>query len=131
MAGQPNLVEMVSQLMVEGKLLDALDGRLRGRGGFNEEEVERVLHLGMLCAFPDTSKRPAMRQVVKLLEGKTEAFECENEGMEAYLLQKSKDICSNDSQSFSGSIHPTFQDIRQSLPSSMSISWSDTTMEGR
>ncbi|KAJ0017958.1 hypothetical protein Pint_10561 [Pistacia integerrima] len=50
-AGRPNLVEMVSQMMVEGKLLDALDERLRMKGGFNEEEVERVMQLGMLCAF--------------------------------------------------------------------------------
>ncbi|XP_031259906.1 L-type lectin-domain containing receptor kinase VII.1-like [Pistacia vera] len=133
-AGKPNLVEMVSQMMVEGKLLDALDERLRMKGGFNEEEVERVMQLGMLCAFPDPSARPTMRQVVKVLEGRTEAFECETEDMDAYLLQKSKDMWSNYSQSFSSSsfaIHPTFKDIKQSLSSSMSISWSDTTMVGR
>ncbi|XP_044460795.1 L-type lectin-domain containing receptor kinase VII.1-like [Mangifera indica] len=133
-AGKPNLVDMVSQMMVEGKLLDALDERLRAKGGFNEEEVEKVMHLGMLCAFPDPSARPSMRQVVKVLEGKTEAFDCETEAMDAYLLQKSKHMWSNYSQSFISSsfaTHPTFKDIKQSLSSSMPISWSNTTMEGR
>ena len=39
----------------------ALDERLRARGGIDEEEVEKVLHLGLLCSYPDPSARPSMR----------------------------------------------------------------------
>lgn len=134
--GKPILVEMVWELMVQGKLLDALDARLRAKGGFDEEEVERVLHLGLLCAYPDPRARPTMRQVVKVLEGKIEAgIENETEDMDAYLLQqvKSKDMWANYSRSFGYgyATHPTFHDIRQSNSYSMSLSWSNTIMEGR
>ena len=54
--------------MVQGQLLNALDERLRARGGFDEEEVEKVLHLDLLCSYPDPSARPSMRQVVKVLQ---------------------------------------------------------------
>ncbi|KAJ4703488.1 Lectin receptor kinase [Melia azedarach] len=133
--GKPNLVEMVWQLMVQEKLLDALDERLRAKGGFNEEEVERVLHLGLLCAYPDPSARPTMRQVVKVLEGKIEVGENESEDIDASLLQNwnSKDMWANYSQSFGYgyATHPTFQDIKQYNSSSMSLSWTNTLVDGR
>ncbi|TXG47399.1 hypothetical protein EZV62_026693 [Acer yangbiense] len=137
--GKEPLVETVWQLKVQGKLLDALDERLREKGEFNEEEVERVLHLGLLCAYPDPNSRPTMRQVVKILEGKTNQEGCdqsENEDMDAYLLEKmnSNDLWTNYSQSFgysSNAAHPTFDDIRQSNSSLMSLSWSNTTVQGR
>ncbi|KAK4857751.1 hypothetical protein QYF36_005769 [Acer negundo] len=137
--GKKPLVETVWQLMVQGKLLDALDERLGDKGEFNEEEVERVLHLGLLCAYPDPNSRPTMRQVVKILDGKTNQEGCdqsENEDMDAYLLEKmnSNDLWSNYSQSFgycSYTTHPTFDEIRQGNSSSMSLSWSNTTVQGR
>ncbi|KAK0579542.1 hypothetical protein LWI29_027704 [Acer saccharum] len=137
--GKKPLVETVWQLMVQGKLLDALDERLRDKGEFNEEEVERVLHLGLLCAYPDPNSRPTMRQIVKILEGKTNQEGCdqsENEDMDAYLLEKmnSNDLWNNYSQSFGYSnytAHPTFDDIRQSNSSPMSLCWSNTTVQGR
>ncbi|BBH00889.1 Concanavalin A-like lectin protein kinase family protein [Prunus dulcis] len=87
--GKPPLVEWVWQLMVQGKLMDGFDERLRTKGEFNEEEVERVLHLGLLCAYPDPNARPSMRQVVKVLEGKNDQpEESETEDMDAYLLHK-------------------------------------------
>ncbi|KAL5576739.1 hypothetical protein UlMin_018438 [Ulmus minor] len=133
--GKPPLVEYVWQMMVQGQLLNALDERLRAKGEFNKEEVERVLHLGLLCAYPDHNARPSMRQVVKVLEGKNEVNEYETEDMEAYLLQKmqNSDLWSELSVTFgySSPSHPTFEDIKQSLSSSMSLSWSDTTVQGR
>ncbi|KAK3204159.1 hypothetical protein Dsin_018205 [Dipteronia sinensis] len=137
--GKKQLVEIVWQLMVQGKLLDALDERLREKGEFNEEEVERVLHLGLLCAYPDPNSRPTMRQVVKILEGKTNQEGCdqsENEDIDAYLLGKMdiNDLWSNYSQSFgysSYAAHPTFDEIRKYNSASTSLSWSNTTVEGR
>ncbi|KAJ7968567.1 putative Kinase [Quillaja saponaria] len=129
--GKTPLLDWVWQLMLQGKLVDALDERLKARGGFNEEEIERVIHLGLLCAYPDPNNRPTMRQVVKVLEGNIEADESGSEDMDMYLLQqmKSRSTWSDFSQ-FSYESHPTFEDIRQSQ-SSTSLSWSSTIVDGR
>lgn len=126
--GKSPLVEWAWELMGKGELVSALDERLRAKGGFDEEEVERVLHLGMLCVYPDARARPTMRQVVKILEGKSEVDESEEgEDMDIYLLEKmkSKDMWSNYSQSLSSGSHPTFEDIKNGVSSTMSMSWSD------
>ncbi|XP_022724573.1 L-type lectin-domain containing receptor kinase VII.1-like [Durio zibethinus] len=129
--GKPPLVEWVWQLMMQGELLAAVDARLKANGGFDGVEVEKVLHLGLLCSYPNPDSRPTMRQVVKVLEGKNEPFESETEDMEACLLQKlkSRDMWVNYSQNFGYASHPTFHDIRNS--SSMSLSWTNTIVEGR
>ncbi|XP_061983185.1 L-type lectin-domain containing receptor kinase VII.1-like [Populus nigra] len=130
--GQPPLVESVWQLMMQEQLLNALDERLKARGEqFDEGEVERILHLGLLCAYPDSKVRPTMRQVVKVMEGNNELSEIESEDMDACLLQqmKSKDFWSSYSQSSSHGSHPTFDEIRRHHSSSMSLSWSNTTVE--
>ncbi|CAK7350581.1 unnamed protein product [Dovyalis caffra] len=132
--GHPPLVDSLWQLMMDGKLLDALDERLKARGDqFDEEEVERVLNSGLLCAYPDPKVRPTMRQVVKVLEGKNEPNEIESEDIDAYLLKqmKSKDLWSNYSQSSSYGSHPTFDEIRRYQSSSMSLSWTNSIVEGR
>ncbi|KAJ6893514.1 hypothetical protein NC652_027527 [Populus alba x Populus x berolinensis] len=123
-----------SNTVVEGQSLDALDERLKARGEqFDEGEVERMLHVGLLCAYPDSKVRPTMRQVVKVMEGNNELGEIESEDMDACLLQqmKSKDFWSSYSQSSSHGSHPTFDEIRRYHSSSMSLSWSNTTVEGR
>jgi len=132
--GKPPLVEWLWKMMMEGKLLHALDERLKARGDqFDEEEVERILHLGLLCAYPDPKVRPTMRQAVKVLEGKNEFNEIEIEDMDTYLLKqmKSKDWWTDYSQSSNYGSHPTFDEIRRYQSSSMSLSWTNTTMEGR
>ncbi|XP_011027823.1 PREDICTED: L-type lectin-domain containing receptor kinase VII.1-like isoform X1 [Populus euphratica] len=132
--GKPPLVEWLWKLMMEGKLLHALDERLKARGDqFDEEEVERILHLGLLCAYPDPKVRPTIRQAVKVLEGKNEFNENEIEDMDTYLLKqmKSKDLWADYSQSSTCGSHPTFDEIRRYQSSSMSLSWTDTTMEGQ
>ncbi|KAI3456258.1 hypothetical protein Pfo_012921 [Paulownia fortunei] len=132
--GKPPMVDWVWELLRRGELLTAADARLRARGELDEEEVERVLHLGLLCAHPDPNARPTMRQVVKLFEGKTEVDESEGEDMDMYLLEKMKtnEIWSMYPQIFNSgsSSHPTFEEIRQGLSTSMSLSWSNTIVEG-
>jgi serine/threonine protein kinase len=132
--GKPPLVDWAWQLMVQGQLLNALDERLKGGGEFDEEEVDRVLHLGLLCAYPDPSSRPTMRHVVKVLKGNKEVEDdVESEDMDAYLLQRMKSMgrWSEIPQKFGSSAHPSFKDIRQSNSLSMSFSWSNTMAEGR
>jgi hypothetical protein len=122
------LVDWAWLLMVQGQLLNALDERLKGRGEFDEEEVDRVLHLGLLCVYPDPSSRPTMRQVVKVLEGNNEvAEEIESEDTDAYLLRKMKSIPRN----FGSSSHPTLEDTRKSHSSSMHLCWSNSMVGGR
>ncbi|KAF1882013.1 hypothetical protein Lal_00038656 [Lupinus albus] len=127
---KPPLVEYVWKLMVQGELVNALDERLKDIGElFNVQEVERVLNLGLLCAYPEPQARPTMRQVVNILEGKSEGEESEIENMDTYLLQqlKSRDIVSEYSQYFSYASHPTFEDICQS--SSTYLTWSKSIVE--
>lgn len=129
--GKPPLVDWAWELMRQGELLNAVDERLRMKGGLDEEEIEKVLQLGLLCAHHDPSVRPTMRQVVKFFEEKTDADESDGEDMDVYLLKrmKSKDIWPNYSINIGS--HPTFEEIRKGLSSSMSLSWSKSMVEGR
>ncbi|KAI4299387.1 hypothetical protein L6164_032853 [Bauhinia variegata] len=129
--GKPPLINWVWQLKVQGQLLNAIDERLKAKGEINEQEVERVLHLGLLCAYPEPKGRPTMRQAVKILEGKNEAEDLENEDMDAYLLQnmESRDLSSDYSLYFSYSSYPTVGDLRNT--SSVSISLTNSLSDGR
>lgn len=138
--GKPALVEWVWELLRRGELVNAVDAGLRGEGGgLDEEEVERVVHVGLLCAHPDPKARPTMRQVVKFFEGKSHELNESEEGedMEIHLLEKMKsnEIWSMYPQIFNtgfSSSHPTFEEIRKGLSdNSMSLSWSNTMVEGR
>ncbi|WCJ27043.1 Concanavalin A-like lectin protein kinase family protein [Euphorbia peplus] len=135
--GKEGLLELVLRSMVEGNLISVFDERLKIRGGFDEEEVERVIHLGLLCTFPDPNSRPNMRQVVKILEGKSEANESDyqSEDLDAYLMEhiKSRDLWLNYSQQLSYSSHPTFELFKQtqttqtqSSSSNVSLSWTNS-----
>jgi serine/threonine protein kinase len=61
------LVEWTWELYTKGRLLDAADPKL-GKG-YDVEEMERVLKLGVLCSHPDPESRLSMRHVCKILEG--------------------------------------------------------------
>eukprot|EP00261_Vitis_vinifera_P017135 XP_010646661.1 PREDICTED: L-type lectin-domain containing receptor kinase VII.1-like isoform X1 [Vitis vinifera] len=132
--GKPHLIDWLWELMRKGELVLALDERLRSRGELDEEEVEKVLHLGLLCTYPDPSARPTMRQVVKILEGRNEVCESEGEEMDVYLLEsmRSKSMWSKYPHTFGRGSHPTYEDFRQSLASCSSwTSLSDSVLGGR
>lgn len=61
------LVDWVWGKWEEGAILDVVDKRLRGE--FDEVEAAIVLKLGMMCSNDAGVGRPAMRQVVRYLEG--------------------------------------------------------------
>lgn len=65
-----NLVEWVWSLHREGKLLVAADPRLEGE--FGDEEMRRVLMVGLACSHPDSLARPTMRGVVQMLVGEAQ-----------------------------------------------------------
>nr|POF11984.1 putative l-type lectin-domain containing receptor kinase vii.2 [Quercus suber] len=120
--GKPDLVDCVWRLMERGELHLGLDERLRSNGSFSIEEVERVLHLGLLCAYPDPRARPTMTQVVKVLEGGNEGTESERDVMEVNLLGRLETIAmwSNFNQNLGGIGHPTFDEISWSATKSSS-----------
>ncbi|KAL1200129.1 L-type lectin-domain containing receptor kinase VIII.2 [Cardamine amara subsp. amara] len=70
-----SLVDWVWGLYREGKLLTAVDERLRSNGEFNPEEMNRVLMVGLACSQPDPVTRPTMRTVVQILIGEADVPE--------------------------------------------------------
>ncbi|KAJ1410799.1 Serine/threonine-protein kinase, active site [Sesbania bispinosa] len=60
-----NLVDWVWGLHSEGKIIEAADKRLNGE--FEEEEMRKLLLLGLCCANPDSAERPSMRRVMQIL----------------------------------------------------------------
>ncbi|XXG63577.1 hypothetical protein AAC387_Pa05g1732 [Persea americana] len=64
-ASKVRMVEWVWELYGGGKLLDAADERLNNE--FDEEQLERLMVLGLWCAHPDHNSRPSIRQVINVL----------------------------------------------------------------
>lgn len=49
-----------------GRFLEAVDQKLGG--AFDEEQMERLVVVGLWCANPDYSFRPSVRQVIQVLK---------------------------------------------------------------
>lgn len=130
--GKPDLIDWVWSLWERQELVSALDDWIKAKGGYGDEEVERILHLGLLCVHPQPHVRPTMRQVLKLLEVRVEegADESEGEGMELSLPDRVRTTATMRGN-FTGRRHPTFNEIRRNVSSSMSMSNSDVILEGR
>ncbi|KAL0847966.1 hypothetical protein Bca101_021213 [Brassica carinata] len=62
------LVEWVFGLWLRGNIMEAKDPNL-GCDGYDLEEVEMVLKLGLLCSQSDPRARPSMRLVLQYLRG--------------------------------------------------------------
>ncbi|KAI3497324.1 hypothetical protein L1887_39851 [Cichorium endivia] len=62
---QVRLVEWVWEVYGSETLLDAVDPRLGS--DYEEEEVKRLMVVGLWCAHPDSDLRPSMRQVIQVL----------------------------------------------------------------
>ncbi|KAK2999577.1 hypothetical protein RJ639_024325 [Escallonia herrerae] len=65
-----NLVDWVWRLYSHGKIAEAADERLNGE--FNEEEIRKLLLVGLSCANPDEAERPSMRRVFQILNNEAE-----------------------------------------------------------
>ncbi|KAJ4823108.1 hypothetical protein Tsubulata_017608 [Turnera subulata] len=133
--GEPGLIDFVWRLMEKGQVIGALDDRLKANGGYNDEEVERLLLLGLRCANPDPSGRPTMRQVVKVLNGANSEGnqESKGEGMNVHLLDQmwTNGIWSMYNQDFGRSGYPTFNEILESGSYSSRSKTSTDLPEGR
>ncbi|XVF67311.1 hypothetical protein PTKIN_Ptkin10aG0110700 [Pterospermum kingtungense] len=60
-----NIVKWVWELYGREKLMEAADPRLHGN--FDEQQMERLMILGLCCAHPDFNSRPSMQQVISVL----------------------------------------------------------------
>ena len=65
MEGEISVVEWVWQLYQLRNLLAAADANLRGE--FDVQQMECLLVVGLWCANPDSASRPAIRQVINVL----------------------------------------------------------------
>lgn len=113
-ADKPPLVDLLLSLMEKGELSCAIDERLKAQSGFNTEEAERVLQLGLLCSSSGPGDRPTIRQVVKALDG-IKCTECSEDCISVSLLRKINSAASW-SRSSTNSPHvnyPTFDEICQ------------------
>ncbi|KAJ7981475.1 putative Kinase [Quillaja saponaria] len=133
---KPDLIAWVWTQMERGELCAALDDRLKSKGEYSINEVERMLHLGLLCAYPDPIVRPTMRQVVKVLDRENGGNESEEEGIEVNLLDKINSAATSSwyARNFDHRDHPTFDDIINPLPhysSTTTLSGSDVLWHGR
>jgi hypothetical protein len=63
------LVEWVWKLYGIGKVLDAADPRLNG--DFDEQQMERLMIVGLWCAHPDRNLRPSIRETIHVLNFKS------------------------------------------------------------
>ncbi|KAJ6754060.1 hypothetical protein OIU79_026819 [Salix purpurea] len=57
----------------EGKIIEAADSRLNEE--FEEEEMRKLLLVGLSCANPDDMGRPTMRRVLQILNGEAEPID--------------------------------------------------------
>ncbi|CAK8536415.1 unnamed protein product [Lathyrus sativus] len=137
---KPGLIEWVRSLMMLNQLQNAVDERLKAKGGYPIEEAERLLHLGLLCSNSDPSVRPTMRQVVKTLEGEMDNIDCDEENMRMSLLGKLKSdvMWSKAISAVPYRDHPTFGEVKSynskastSGSSVIQASDSDIIWEGR
>ncbi|CAH1445047.1 unnamed protein product [Lactuca virosa] len=62
---QIRLVQWVWELYGTGTLLEAVDPHLGS--DFEEEEIKRLMILGLWCVHPDSDFRPSMRQAIQVL----------------------------------------------------------------
>ncbi|KAM7474818.1 hypothetical protein LguiB_022061 [Lonicera macranthoides] len=62
---QIRMVEWVWDLYGTGKLLDAVDPKMDLV--FDEQEMERLMIVGLWCAHPDSKLRPSIRQAIHVL----------------------------------------------------------------
>lgn len=64
----PDLVGWVWKLYREHRLLEAADSHVALVG--NEEDIKRLMMLGLACSNPNPADRPTMRDVMEILAGK-------------------------------------------------------------
>ncbi|MFS7921940.1 putative protein kinase RLK-Pelle-L-LEC family [Helianthus anomalus] len=105
------LVEWVWELYGNDSVLDAVDPSL-GSEFEQQEEVRRLMIIGLWCAHPDSEFRPSMRQVIKVLNSEASMPSLPSKMPIAYFLPPLASSLSNSSstgrqnQSLSRTLEP-------------------------
>ncbi|KAK2978439.1 hypothetical protein RJ640_023598 [Escallonia rubra] len=60
------IIDWVWDLYGLGRILEAADTKLAG--DFNEQEMERLMIVGLWCAHPDSNLRPSIKQAIHVLD---------------------------------------------------------------
>ncbi|XP_042410215.1 probable L-type lectin-domain containing receptor kinase I.2 [Zingiber officinale] len=63
------LVEWVWEILATGVILEEVDEKLNGE--FDQEQMERLMVVGLWCSHPDFNLRPSMDQAISMLNGET------------------------------------------------------------
>lgn len=110
--GESNLVDWVWGLHRDGKLLEASDIRLKGN--FDENEMRRMLLVGLLCSHPDPGTRPTMMQVLQIMSGEASVPHVPRRkpsmSFHSNLLLSLQDVVSDCDQSQISSSSTSFKD---------------------
>lgn len=126
------LVDWVWDKWRKEAVLEVVDSRLNGE--FDEVEALVVIKLGLMCSSNTPSARPAMRQIVRYLEGEVPLPEslappCEGGGkgshgweFEDYVHSYPTSSCLDNVSNWSGGVEETYVDIEAGLTSPPSIS---------
>ncbi|KAK9740893.1 hypothetical protein RND81_03G068800 [Saponaria officinalis] len=62
----PGLVDWVWALWENGRLIEAVDGRLKGK--YSRREMLRMLKVGLCCVNPDSKERPTAKEAAMMLK---------------------------------------------------------------
>ncbi|KAF8391185.1 hypothetical protein HHK36_023487 [Tetracentron sinense] len=119
------LLDWAYVLQEQGNLVELVDPILGSN--FSKEEAVRMLNLGLLCANPSPTLRPAMSAVVSMLEGQTpvQAPLVKRASMNEYSRFKAFEKLSQDSQTHISSFS---QDSQMQRSMSMDGPWLDSSM---
>ncbi|KAH7447546.1 hypothetical protein KP509_01G111200 [Ceratopteris richardii] len=82
---EESLLDFVWRKHEEGELLDASDKRLQGN--FEQDEMRRVMHTGLLCTHPDPKSRLPTRGVFQILMREMETPELPSSRPTAVYIQ--------------------------------------------
>ncbi|OMO85278.1 hypothetical protein CCACVL1_10296 [Corchorus capsularis] len=59
------VVEWIWELYARGNLMEAADSRLQGN--FDEQQMERLMIVGLCCSHPKSNSRPSTKEVINML----------------------------------------------------------------
>ncbi|GMY29161.1 L-type lectin-domain containing receptor kinase IX.1-like [Fagus crenata] len=77
----------INELYLAGDILNAADERLSLCMGFNQDEMECLLIVGLWCTHPNSKERPKTEQVIKVLQLEAPLPELSRDDMHHLVFQ--------------------------------------------
>ncbi|KAJ6886112.1 LRR receptor-like serine/threonine-protein kinase [Populus alba x Populus x berolinensis] len=138
-----SLLDWAHVLQKKGNLMEIVDPKLQSE--FNNEEAERMIKLALLCTNASPSVRPAMSEVVSMLEGQTSIQEVTSDpsiyGDDLHSkhlkghyqqvmdqsLNSTQDLFPRSDKSWTGNSSTSAHDLYPINPESISLNLSETS----